>query len=215
MSVITDRVLNPHRMSPEELERDWRIGEEESENRRRLAAEALDRVPASRRIFPAAQIVGPIFRNSEYELPRTPIWEMWRELLASASDIERVGQAHPAFAGIISQLSSEEAEVMRIVYRHQPLEHLSYVQHVWHEGAVTIHEFSHLPRWEKTFEDKPNFAVGISNLKRLELIRTSVSGRRDVPKFEGSDSMVATSTVTCHLTQWGMVFMMAVSAQAS
>jgi hypothetical protein len=113
LAVLVGRVLSPRLKSPEELALDWHHGAEESENRRRLAAEALDRIPFARRMLPAPQIVGRVFRDSEFEMPGTPIWDMWSQLLSRACDSDRVHEAHPSFSWIISQLSPDEARILQ------------------------------------------------------------------------------------------------------
>lgn len=83
-----------------------------TEYQRILAREASRYVPADRFIMPALSIAGKIFRDSEFDQFETPIWEMWVQLLARACDKNRVGEAHPSFPWIISQLSSDEAKLL-------------------------------------------------------------------------------------------------------
>ncbi len=64
-------------------------------------------------MLPAPQIAGRIFRDSEFETPGTPIWEMWSQLLSRACDSGRVQEAHPSFSWIISQLSPDEARILK------------------------------------------------------------------------------------------------------
>lgn len=77
-----------------------------------LVSEAIARVSPNHRIFPAPQVAGPILENSVYEPKNTPIYEMWRELLSRACDQSLAKCAHPAFPGIISQLSNDEAKLL-------------------------------------------------------------------------------------------------------
>jgi len=82
------------------------------EHQRILARAAALYVPVNRFIMPTLQIAGRIFRDSEFDEPGSPIWEMWAQLLARACDKDRVGEAHPSFPWIISQLSSDEAKLL-------------------------------------------------------------------------------------------------------
>jgi len=82
------------------------------EYQRVLAREAILCVPEDRFVMPALSIAGKIFRDSEFDQSEAPIWEMWVQLLARACDKERVGDAHPSFPWIISQLSSDEAKIL-------------------------------------------------------------------------------------------------------
>jgi len=84
----------------------------DTEYQRVLAREASRYVPADRFIMPALSIAGKIFRDSEFDQADTPIWEMWVQLLARACDKDRVGEAHPSFPWIISQMSSDEAKLL-------------------------------------------------------------------------------------------------------
>ena len=142
LALIVGKVLSPTYKSPEERALDWQTGAEESENRRRLAAEALDRVPPERRIFPAPQIAGPILRDIEFELPETPIWEMWSQLLSRACDSERTAAVHPAFLVIIRQLSADEALLLSSI-----------------RGRELLVEFDATPSYEEAFTREEGFTL--------------------------------------------------------
>lgn len=90
------------------------------EYQRILAREASRYVAPDRFILPALPMAGKIFRDSEYDETETPIWEMWIQLLARACDKDRVGEAHPSFPWIISQLSSDEAKLLKSFVPLQP-----------------------------------------------------------------------------------------------
>lgn len=90
------------------------------EHQRILAREAIRFVAPSRFIMPALPIAGKIFRDSEFDETETPIWDMWVQLLARACDKDRVGEAHPSFSWIISQLSGDEAKLLKSLMPLQP-----------------------------------------------------------------------------------------------
>ena len=90
------------------------------EYQRILAREASRYVAPDRFVIPALPIAGKIFRDSEFDETETPIWEMWVQLLARACDKDRVGEAHPSFPWIISQLSSDEAKLLKSFVPLQP-----------------------------------------------------------------------------------------------
>lgn len=93
---------------------------------RRFINKARDKVPKSRQAMPAPQIIGPILEGIRYEPEDTSIEEMFAELLASAMEQERISSTHPAFPQIITQLSSDEAVLLKAIaerpcrrhYRH-------------------------------------------------------------------------------------------------
>ena len=90
------------------------------EHQRILAREAASLVPSGRFVLPALPIAGRVFRDSEFEDEGSPVWKMWAQLLARACDKERVGEAHPAFPWIISQLSSDEARLLEALAHVHP-----------------------------------------------------------------------------------------------
>ena len=61
---------------------------------------------------PQLRIVGPIFENLKYMDEDTILYEMFEELLARSIDSERIGEAHPSFIYIISQISHDEAVIL-------------------------------------------------------------------------------------------------------
>ena len=95
------------------------------EYQRILAREASRYIAPSHFIMPALPIAGKIFRDSEFDEAETPIWEMWVQLLARACDKDRVGEAHPSFPWIISQLSSDEAKLLKSLVPLQPRSNLN------------------------------------------------------------------------------------------
>jgi len=79
---------------------------------------AIRRVPETRRISPAPQIVGPVLEGIRYEPEGTPIDEMFSELLSRSMDSERLSEAHPSFPILIRQLSSDEARILILLRDH-------------------------------------------------------------------------------------------------
>ena len=84
------------------------------EHQRILARAAAEAVRGDF-VMPALEIAGPILRDSEFESPGTPIWEMWKELLARACDSSRLDEAHPAYMEVIKQLSGDEAKLLTAI----------------------------------------------------------------------------------------------------
>jgi hypothetical protein len=69
-------------------------------------------VPEARRVSPPPQILGPIVEGIRYEPEGTPLDEMFRHLLSSSMDSQRLSEAHPAFPALIRQLSADEAKIV-------------------------------------------------------------------------------------------------------
>ena len=85
-----------------------------------IIGRAAAQIPTGRRLLPPPQVLGPVLEGIRYEPDGTPIAAMWEALLARSMDAERLGEAHPAFAGIIRRLSSDEARLLNYL-RHTPI----------------------------------------------------------------------------------------------
>lgn len=74
--------------------------------------EAKSRVPEDRQVGAHPSIAMPVLERIGYEDDDSILREMYVNLLARAIDKERQGEAHPAFARIIEQLSRDEAQLL-------------------------------------------------------------------------------------------------------
>lgn len=72
-------------------------------------SKSIGRVPEDNRIEPVESIALQIVDRLKFQEEDSPITELYLNLLARAMDKERVGEAHPAFVQIISQLAPDEA----------------------------------------------------------------------------------------------------------
>lgn len=70
--------------------------------------QAIRRIPEERRIKPVESLAYPIVEKLRFQPPDDPITELYIQLLSRASDRERVGEAHPAFFSVITQLAPDE-----------------------------------------------------------------------------------------------------------
>lgn len=69
---------------------------------------AIRNVPEERRIAPVESISAPIVEKLRFQPDGDPITELYVNLLSRAMDGERVGEAHPAFFTVITQLAPDE-----------------------------------------------------------------------------------------------------------
>ncbi len=69
-------------------------------------------VPDDKRIEAHPQLAGPVIEGLQYVREDDLIAELFINLLARAIDRDRIAEAHPAFASIISQLSPDEALIL-------------------------------------------------------------------------------------------------------
>jgi hypothetical protein len=70
-------------------------------------------VPEANLIAPPPQVLGPVLEGVRYEVEGTPIDEMFDSLLRTSMDRTRLASAHPAFPGIIKNLSADEARILK------------------------------------------------------------------------------------------------------
>jgi len=71
--------------------------------------QAIRNVPEKNIIKPVQSIVLPIVEKLRFQEEENPITVLYINLLSRAMDGERVGEAHPAFLGIVQQLAPDEA----------------------------------------------------------------------------------------------------------
>lgn len=76
---------------------------------------AVKNVPPERRIVPPEALLMPILEKLRYRACHEPITTLYINLLSRAMDGERIGEAHPAFFGVISDLAPDEATFLRLL----------------------------------------------------------------------------------------------------
>ena len=87
----------------------------QQERFRGFIEKAAESVPASQRVQPATQILGPILEGIRYEPEGSISDQAFSELLTRAFDRERVHQAHPAFPAIIRAMADDEMRLFQQV----------------------------------------------------------------------------------------------------
>lgn len=146
---------------------------------KRYLERVAEKVPEERRIEAHPQLAGPVFAGLQYVEETGINAELFLNLLARAIDRDRVSEAHPAFAQLISQLSPDEA---LILFR---LKKRSYVfrQHaVYHpdsntfEPRTTTH--NECPVNELVFP--ANFGLYMDHLHSLNLAGIWQDGNQEV-----------------------------------
>lgn len=73
----------------------------------------LDGVPEENLIEPAEEIAGPILEAARFKTNDEEISDLFAALLASAMDNRSAESNHPAFTQIISELTADEAKIIR------------------------------------------------------------------------------------------------------
>jgi hypothetical protein len=75
-------------------------------------AEKTADIPEEDMVTPKASVAGPAIQGLTYTLDEPNLKEMYLNLLKTATDGRRPGAAHPSFAEIIRQISTEEASLL-------------------------------------------------------------------------------------------------------
>jgi len=160
--------------------------------------EAAAEVPEERQLPPAPSMAGPILENVKYLEDGNPLRELYMNLLRRLMDRDRVNEAHPAFPGIIRQLSPDEAHLLwqmarrgldqpDLLFKFTPLR-LSNGQ----DGSLTV---------DCTFDERPLLHPMHTLLyaEHLETLGLAFSYQRDE---EGTENRI----VSWQLTNFGRLF---------
>lgn len=72
-------------------------------------------------VTPPLQIVGPLLDKYRYVYQNEELSDMFINLLANAMDKDRVKKAHPSFINIISEMSPDEAKLIKAIANEKVL----------------------------------------------------------------------------------------------
>lgn len=104
---------------------------------------ALKALPADR-VRPAPSFALPILEKLRYQDDGDLLTEIYIELLSAGFDKSRVGDAHPAFLTIISQLSPDEIRLINTLAESHPKNYFGRKMSKWSQSSEGIIE--HLRR---------------------------------------------------------------------
>lgn len=88
-------------------------------------APKIQAIPEVRRISPKPNVAVPVVEALRYLGADDSLRGLYVNLLASAMDIETAYRAHPSFAEIIKQLTSDEAKILQVLSRNGSIPLLS------------------------------------------------------------------------------------------
>ena len=80
---------------------------------------AMERVKPEDRQIPPLKLFADCCEGSKFETEEL-LHGMWGQLLSRGCDKNRVGEAHPAFSGLIKQMSADEARLLTALMPIQP-----------------------------------------------------------------------------------------------
>lgn len=142
----------------------------------------LAKVPPENIVTPPLQVVGPLLEKYKYVHDNEELSQMFVNLLANAMDKDEVQKAHPSFVNVISELSPDEAKLVRTIHDEVLLPKLDIrlkTKNKEKEGYVTLKtNFTLLG--EKARLQYPEITPSyLSNLERLMIIQCSSGSLQD------------------------------------
>jgi Abortive infection alpha len=178
----------------------------QSDRWQRYLRRIAEQVPEERRIEAHTQVSVPVLEGLRYVNEHNIIADLFVNLLARAIDRDRVSEAHPAFPSIISQLSSDEAQIIfwlrkkRYLYRQYAA--LNSKQVTFSAKQVIENEF---PIDKLIFPE--NFEVYMGHLHSLNLAGIWQHGNQE-PILEGEPSIQTGVNIISYadLTPFGRMF---------
>ena len=139
-------------------------------------------IPDENLVTPPASVAVPALQGLSYTFEEPHLKELYLNLLATASDDRRAGQAHPAFAEIIKQLTPSETAVLNAVLGTEATT-VARVKHQLSDppGSYRLLMTHLLPLVEgATGEpmEEPQAPVWVDNWQRLGLVNVTYTELR-------------------------------------
>jgi Abortive infection alpha len=163
-------------------------------------------IPDEHFITPAPGVAVPALQGLSYTFEEPNLKDMFLSLLATASDDRRAGQAHPAFAEIIKQLSPDEAQVLNAVLgsgRQHPIARLvdkpvDLIGSPAENFTVLVPHLLNLARRSGELVEEPRMSMWVDNWIRLGLVEIAydeyVSGENRYDWVKSRPEYVSLST---------------------
>lgn len=148
-----------------------------------------DQVPEERLIDAHPQIAGKAIEGLKYLEQESILAELFINLLARAIDKDRVSEAHPAFASIISQISPDEAFILFTLSKKQYrlVQHAPYNTHT-NTFGVRVDTFQEFPVAKLVYPQ--NYQMYMSHLYSLNLAGIFQSGNQEAIHMGGHQTGV-------------------------
>lgn len=124
---------------------------------------AIRDVPEVRRITPQQSVTLSICDRLKFCDEAEEVSKLYIELLARAMDKERVGEAHPAFVNIISQLAPDEILIIRQLGEAKPIEEDGSFKTYFREASGSQRRALTMKEIEEVLGES-NLPVNIRNL---------------------------------------------------
>jgi len=184
---------------------------------------AIRQVPEERRIEPVESIAFPIVEKLRFQPEGDPITELYVQLLSRAMDGERVGEAHPAFFNIITQLAPDELLFLRDFERHDEIIIMSppgqktypqpHLRQIALDKAVLPHELLLTVKRQmfqyESLNQPEMFPVYQEHLEGLGLIEYKAWEKKYIWYFEKDRTPEDLTVFAMSLTHFGRLFLKA------
>lgn len=157
----------------------------------RLEARLANTLPENI-VTPKLQVVGPLLERYKYVYDNGDLSEMFINLLANAMDKNQLQKAHPSFVNLISEISPDEAKLIKTIATEHILPKLDlkikFPSDPEIEGDKEGYQYAHVnftllgEKAKLQYVDlTPSY---LSNLERLNIISTPV-GMSESYTYEG------------------------------
>lgn len=132
--------------------------------------EKLNKVPKDKIVDVHPQISVPVIQKLLYTTNDT-IADLFINLLASSANIDMCSNVHPGFVYIISQLSPDEAKIIKYLKKEGEIQYAEIHAHINNgSGYVTLLEKSTLTPYYVALDFPQNIHIYYSNLVRLGIL---------------------------------------------
>jgi Abortive infection alpha len=94
--------------------------EEKLERFKKKFTADVEEIPVEFRVLPSPSILGPSLQALEYAVVEDDLSDMFSNLIVSSMNSSKSGIAHPSFAEIIKQITSDEAKILKFLSQESP-----------------------------------------------------------------------------------------------
>lgn len=131
--------------------------------------EKIDSIPEEKRIEPDFHTVSVALDNSKFCITNDTLRKMFVNLIASTVNIDTKDIAHPAFAEIIKQMTSTDANLLKIflINSDQPICQIEQKKEI---GTETLFVNYFIPSGDDISCSVKQASLSITNLVRLGLV---------------------------------------------
>ncbi|MFG1656882.1 DUF4393 domain-containing protein [Micromonospora chersina] len=145
-------------------------------------------IPDEHMITPPASVAVPAMQGLSYTFEEPDLRELYLNLLTTATDDRRTGDAHPAFAEVIKQLSAPEAKFLNTILQERAAPIVRLLEYPEGEAGYRV-LMTHVAdiRNSETGEPKenPHVPTWVDNWHRLGLVEATYAQRfRDDEAYE-------------------------------